>query len=153
MYVIHQSTETRFVIPVTIGAIGIVTKGLKIYLETTQEKRSIDEDKTFLDITPCSLVEVERCFRGAYCLDHQGGDGGRPVIRTRCSPVSRIMHTPTYSFRCTIIEKRAQGTRLKILYGLSIKKKGCHTNRRRRCRRENLTSLNPQIICSSPGNI
>jgi hypothetical protein len=25
----------------------------------------------FRDIVPCSLVEVDRCFRGAYCLHHQ----------------------------------------------------------------------------------
>jgi hypothetical protein len=26
----------------------------------------------FWDTAPCSLVEVERRFRGAYCLHHQG---------------------------------------------------------------------------------
>jgi hypothetical protein len=26
----------------------------------------------FWDIAPCSLVEVDRHFRGAYCLHHQG---------------------------------------------------------------------------------
>jgi hypothetical protein len=31
-----------FVIPVIIGATGIVTKGLKIYLETIPGKNSID---------------------------------------------------------------------------------------------------------------
>jgi hypothetical protein len=29
----------------------------------------------FWDVAPCSLVEVYRRFRGAYCLHHQGGDG------------------------------------------------------------------------------
>jgi hypothetical protein len=24
------------------------------------------------NITPCSLMEVDRCFRGTYCLHHQG---------------------------------------------------------------------------------
>jgi hypothetical protein len=28
----------------------------------------------FWDIAPCSLVEVDRCFRGAYRLYHQGDD-------------------------------------------------------------------------------
>jgi hypothetical protein len=28
------------------------------------------------DIAPCSLVEIEWRFRGAYCLHHQGNDGG-----------------------------------------------------------------------------
>jgi hypothetical protein len=31
-----------FVIPVIIGATGIVTKGLKIYLETIPRKHSVD---------------------------------------------------------------------------------------------------------------
>jgi hypothetical protein len=26
----------------------------------------------FLDITPYSFFNVDRCFRGAYCLHHQG---------------------------------------------------------------------------------
>jgi hypothetical protein len=35
----------------------------------------------FWDISPCSLVEVHRLFRGAYCLHHEGGesDGGGSV--------------------------------------------------------------------------
>jgi hypothetical protein len=28
----------------------------------------------FCDIAPCSLVEVDQRFRGAYCLHHQGDD-------------------------------------------------------------------------------
>jgi hypothetical protein len=30
----------------------------------------------YWDIAPCSLVEINQCFRGAYCLHHQGNDGG-----------------------------------------------------------------------------
>jgi hypothetical protein len=26
----------------------------------------------FWDVAPCSLVEIDRSFRGAYCLHHQG---------------------------------------------------------------------------------
>jgi hypothetical protein len=26
----------------------------------------------FWDVTPCSLVDTDRCLRGAYCLHHQG---------------------------------------------------------------------------------
>jgi hypothetical protein len=29
----------------------------------------------FWDVAPCSLVEINRCFRGVYCLHHQGSDG------------------------------------------------------------------------------
>jgi hypothetical protein len=28
----------------------------------------------FWDIMPCTLVEVDRCFRGAYCFRHQGDE-------------------------------------------------------------------------------
>jgi hypothetical protein len=30
----------------------------------------------FWDILPFSLVEVDQCFRGDYCLHHQGDDEG-----------------------------------------------------------------------------
>jgi hypothetical protein len=26
----------------------------------------------FWDVAPCSLVDIDRCFRGAYCLHYQG---------------------------------------------------------------------------------
>jgi hypothetical protein len=29
--------------------------------------------RVFLDVAPCSNVEVDRRFRGAYCLHYQGG--------------------------------------------------------------------------------
>jgi hypothetical protein len=28
--------------------------------------------RVLCDIAPCSLVGVDRCFTGAYCLHHQG---------------------------------------------------------------------------------
>jgi hypothetical protein len=31
--------------------------------------------KAFWDVAPCSLVEVDRRFKGAHCLHHQGDDG------------------------------------------------------------------------------
>jgi hypothetical protein len=31
----------------------------------------------FWDIAPCSVVEVDRRFRVAYCLRHHPGSGGR----------------------------------------------------------------------------
>jgi hypothetical protein len=31
--------------------------------------------RVFFDVAPCSHVEVDRRFRGAYCLHHQGDDG------------------------------------------------------------------------------
>jgi hypothetical protein len=32
--------------------------------------------KVFWDVEPCSNVEVDRLFKGAYCLHHKGDDGG-----------------------------------------------------------------------------
>jgi hypothetical protein len=29
----------------------------------------------FWDVAPCSVVEIGRRFKGAYCLHHQGDDG------------------------------------------------------------------------------
>jgi hypothetical protein len=41
------------------------------------------------DMAPCTVVEVDRGFRGAYCLHHQGEDGGRfkksRTYVTKCS--------------------------------------------------------------------
>jgi hypothetical protein len=41
----------------------------------------------FMDIAPCSLVEVDRRFRGAYCFHHQSltyrpEDGGSGTSET-----------------------------------------------------------------------
>jgi hypothetical protein len=48
-----------FVIPVIIGATGIVTRGLKMYLETIQGKHSIDSlQKTALLGTSHSIRKV-----------------------------------------------------------------------------------------------
>jgi hypothetical protein len=32
------------------------------------------EDDCLLDDAPCSLVEIDRRFRGAYCLNQQGDE-------------------------------------------------------------------------------
>jgi hypothetical protein len=40
-------------------------------LKTTNMKMGI-----FLDVAPCSLVDTNRRFRGAYCFHHQGDMGG-----------------------------------------------------------------------------
>jgi hypothetical protein len=38
--------------------------------ESISSKR--DGSTVFWDTAPCILVEVDRCFRDAYCLHHQG---------------------------------------------------------------------------------
>jgi hypothetical protein len=30
----------------------------------------------FWDVAPCSLTDTDRCFRGDYCLCHQGDGNG-----------------------------------------------------------------------------
>jgi hypothetical protein len=40
----------------------------------------------FWDVAPCSLVEIDRRFRGAYCLHHQGDVG--PHTHSRILPHS-----------------------------------------------------------------
>jgi hypothetical protein len=39
-----------------------------------QDKDEDDILLSFCDIVPCSLVEVDRRFRGAYCLHHEGDE-------------------------------------------------------------------------------
>jgi hypothetical protein len=34
----------------------------------------------FWDVTPCSLVEVDRRFRGVYCFYHCPDGGGRKLL-------------------------------------------------------------------------
>jgi hypothetical protein len=41
------------------------------------------------DIAPCSLL-VDRCFRGAYCLHHQGDDGRQYASLKHRSASTRI---------------------------------------------------------------
>jgi hypothetical protein len=39
----------------------------------------------FWDILPCSVIEVERRFRDAYCVQHEGVDGGSRVLISETS--------------------------------------------------------------------
>jgi hypothetical protein len=34
----------------------------------------------FWDVMPCSLVEIDRRFRGAFCLHHQGATSQKTAI-------------------------------------------------------------------------
>jgi hypothetical protein len=43
------------------------------------------------DVSPCSLVDIDRCFRGAYCLHHQGDI--YQITRCNIREDSRL-HTP-----------------------------------------------------------
>jgi hypothetical protein len=44
---------------------------LAIFQVLTAVSRKI---RTCWDIASCSLIRVDRCFRGVYCLCHQGDD-------------------------------------------------------------------------------
>jgi hypothetical protein len=45
----------------------------------TSEYEALDPDVLF---APCSLVEIIRCFRGAYYFHHQGGENATLELRT-----------------------------------------------------------------------
>jgi uncharacterized protein YdeI (YjbR/CyaY-like superfamily) len=38
------------------------------------ENRNIIKIRAFWDVAPCSLVVVDGCFGGAYCLLHHGNE-------------------------------------------------------------------------------
>jgi hypothetical protein len=39
----------------------------------------------FWDVVPCSLVKVDRRFRGAYCLHHEGDEGRENLKSQICT--------------------------------------------------------------------
>jgi hypothetical protein len=49
------------------------------------------EVRAFWDMAPCSLVEVDRRFRGSYCLHHKGDrlDDGGSTSRRLHSDISQ----------------------------------------------------------------
>jgi hypothetical protein len=50
----------------------------------------------FWDMAPCSLVELDQRFRGAYCLHYQGDDGGstRPSETSVYFYETTLRHVP-----------------------------------------------------------
>jgi hypothetical protein len=56
-----------------------VGKRKKRWIDSVEviEAKELENFKAFWDVAPCSQVEVDRLYRGAYCFHHQGGhDGG-----------------------------------------------------------------------------
>jgi hypothetical protein len=51
--------------------------------------------RVFWDVAPCSHIELDRRFRGAYCLHHQGGDRIE-AVRTPETSVHFNMTTRRY---------------------------------------------------------
>jgi hypothetical protein len=52
--------------------------------------------RVFWDIAPCSDVEVDRRFRGAYCLNHQGDVLMMEAVRTSETSVNFNVTTRRY---------------------------------------------------------
>jgi hypothetical protein len=46
--------------------------GLKKSTPPSAREQSVSMETVFRGVTPCSLIEVYRRFRGACCLHHQG---------------------------------------------------------------------------------
>jgi hypothetical protein len=42
------------------------------------------------DVAPCSLVDIDLCFGGAYCLHHQGSDSGGSELLWNMSVSTRL---------------------------------------------------------------
>jgi hypothetical protein len=65
----------------------------KMFAATCKTTCNNLEDRTnikmiaFWDIAPCSLVGVDRCFGGAYCLHHQGDESWSPWWWSQYSPM------------------------------------------------------------------
>jgi hypothetical protein len=49
----------------------------------------------FCDVAPCSPMKVERRFRGAYCLHHQGDGSAFYFHRTKRRYISESCHFHT----------------------------------------------------------
>jgi hypothetical protein len=45
--------------------------------------------RAFWDVVPCSHVQFDRRFRGAYCLHHQGDDDVGSAHLRNVSPLQR----------------------------------------------------------------
>jgi hypothetical protein len=64
-----------------------------LFLPETHVQRIVDMKITaFCDTVPCSL-EVDRRFRGAYCLYHKDDRPYDTLLRRRCIPESRRLHS------------------------------------------------------------
>jgi hypothetical protein len=54
---------------------NIFLRNVGIYLQVHSARNTL-KTTVFWDIAPCSLVEIDRRFGGAYSLHHNGNDGG-----------------------------------------------------------------------------
>jgi hypothetical protein len=64
----------------------------------------------FWDVAPCCLVEIDRCFSGAYCLGHQG-DYKTPMKRRS---VSARLRSSTSKKRVDSIHSYILARKLKL---------------------------------------
>jgi hypothetical protein len=54
------------------GVLGIAR--IMDFVHRLMIKKQQRLERAFWDVTPCSLAGVDRRFRGAYCLHHQGDE-------------------------------------------------------------------------------
>jgi hypothetical protein len=54
----------------------MISPPLQTFKSLTQNNTRPLKFKVFWDMAPCAHIEVERYFRGAYCLHHHPDDGG-----------------------------------------------------------------------------
>jgi hypothetical protein len=74
----HLTCGSQTFGPLTQSSITLRTKLFsKIGRITVLPTNDSSKTPVFCDVAPCSLIEIDRRFRGAYCLHRQGDDDGR----------------------------------------------------------------------------
>jgi hypothetical protein len=76
-----ETMATKIIITSKVTMLNTVTIGTKVNIAVVSDKHMRYKVLTaasmkmiaFWDMAPCSLVEVDGRFRGAYCLRHRGG--------------------------------------------------------------------------------
>jgi hypothetical protein len=52
----------------------------RLHTRRHENLKSHMRTSVFWDAAPCSLVDINRRFRGAYCLHRQADDGGSKIL-------------------------------------------------------------------------
>jgi hypothetical protein len=62
------------------------------------------------DVTPCSLVEIDRQFRGAYCLHHQDNESTTKQAHLKRRSISTRLHGATFQKTAILVHNHAQSS-------------------------------------------
>jgi hypothetical protein len=65
----------------------------------------------FWDVVPCSLVEIDRLFRGAYCLHHQGDRAGTSETSVSLYETTPATSQKTVIFNCAFTPPKQRDTK------------------------------------------